>query len=349
MLALVAALAAASAARAATPFVKVDAALDSGRTAIVAHVQWNAAGIQGGMVVGDLRAVAVDAGTTVPTLLGTATETLQPGQEARTETFKIDKDKRDALSKGNRVVVTATQHPPVPFPTVAASVDKAYVTVGEIQAGPKRGRVGRDDCSDRSIGTEPGVQGLLYCDLVGASLTALNLSGQDMRMSDFTGGVLRYAGLSGAKVSGGRLSGVDASRMKWSSTEAVGVTAPRFVAQKTRFDLGTFLSSTLDGADFSDSTFNETSFDNVTMGKGSFNGATIEHVDLAFARLRGADLGDATIDTTSMYFANLAGATLLGATIGETLEHDSPLRYATLCRTVMPRGLINNRDCKRRR
>jgi uncharacterized protein YjbI with pentapeptide repeats len=350
---LLVALGTSASAAAAEPLVSVDANLHKGpaRATITARIRWNAGGVQAGMTVGDLRAVAVDADTTVPTLLAKTTENLKLGEETRTETFTITgRDKLEAIRDGNRVVLTATQHAPVPDPPVVGSLDTAFATVDQLQAGPRRGRVGSADCSDRPIGTQAGATGLLYCDLVGASLTALDLSNLDMHMVDFTGGVLRYTGLSQSIVSGGRISGVDASGAMFDHTEAVAVTAPRLTARDTYFSLGTFLSSTLSGADFAGSTFVGTSLDNVMADqRSSFEGTTLGSVDLAFAKLRTANFEGATLDATSMYFANLTEATLRRAAIGETQEHGSPLEFATLCRTVMPPGLINNRDCPRPR
>ena len=52
-----------------------------------------------------------------------------------------------ALNRGNRVVLTATQHPPLPS-RVSEQTTGSYVTVRTLQAGPGRGRVGSRDCSD---------------------------------------------------------------------------------------------------------------------------------------------------------------------------------------------------------
>src|SRR3954469_8257238 len=113
LVALVGILVAAPAARAADPFVVVDAALHKGdtRATITATVRWNADFAAGNLNVGDLRAVAVDRDTAVATPLARTTRTLSPQDPVQRQTFTITaSDKLAALRSGNRVTLTATQH-----------------------------------------------------------------------------------------------------------------------------------------------------------------------------------------------------------------------------------------------
>jgi uncharacterized protein YjbI with pentapeptide repeats len=350
--ALACALGAAPAAEAA-PFVVVDASLHRGhqRVTIRATVRWNVPGIQGGMRVGDLRAVAVDARTTVPTLLAERTSSLSESAAAEDVTFTIlDRGKLVAMHPGNRVVLTATQHPP-PSQTVPGTTRRSYVTVAQLSRGPSRGRVGSANCSSTPIGTEAGPTGLRFCDLVGAVLEGAVLSGQDMRMADLTGGVAVRAGLSGTTFDGGRLSGVDASQAQLASASMVAVTAPRLVIRGTHVPKVNFLSSSLDGSRFDGSTLDDSPFTFARLNGGaSFADTTLVHVDFAYARLRGASFERAQTtgeQRTSFFMANLEDANLRKAVINPSEERET-FEFAILCRTLMPLGLINNRDCKRR-
>ena len=68
------------------------------------------------MVQGELRAVAIDAGSGLPTLLAKAHSELKADDPSERVTLEIDRAKLDAIGDGNRVVLTATQHPPRPDP-----------------------------------------------------------------------------------------------------------------------------------------------------------------------------------------------------------------------------------------
>src|SRR6202042_2320999 len=100
-----------------------------------------------------------------------------------------------ALNRGNRVVLTATQHPPLPS-RASDMPTSTYVTVRTLQPGPGRGRVGSHDCSNMVLGpTSPGPAGYDFCDLPGAVLTQAALSGP-MRDADLSGADLTNAGLN---------------------------------------------------------------------------------------------------------------------------------------------------------
>jgi uncharacterized protein YjbI with pentapeptide repeats len=340
-------------ARAATPFVRVEAKLErpsQKATRIVALIRWNADGIDSGMTAGDLRAVAVSTHTVAPTLLAKSFTALSSGgaAEPRRVVFTITgRDKLAALRRGNRVVLTATQHGPVGDPPVPASSRRSYVTVAQLQRGPKRGRVGSADCSDRPVGPEAGAGALRYCDLVGASLAGADLSSTDMHMADLTGAGLRSAGLASAILDGGRLAGVDASGAVIRDTSMVAILAPKLTIRATKVGKDNLYGASLNGSDFSHSTFEDAAFTAAELdGRTSFADTTLIHVDLAFARLVGSDFRRAELERTSLFFANLTGATLLGATLTEPEEGGDPLVWAEVCRTTLPDGSVSKRDCR---
>ena len=90
------------------------------------------------------------------------------------------------MRPGNRVVLTATQHPPLPDRR-RAQTNGSYVTVDTLQVGPGRGRVGSRDCSDLLLSVRPAAGATYdFCDLAGAVLTQATLAGP-MREADLTG------------------------------------------------------------------------------------------------------------------------------------------------------------------
>ena len=341
-------------ASAATPLVRVDARLErpSQRLArIVAVIRWNGPGIGGGMTAGDLRAVAVNSRTTVPTLLAKSSTVLAAGDAARPRRAVLTitgRARLAALRRGNRVVLTATQHKPLPNPPVPAINQRSYVTVAQLRAGPKRGRVGSVDCSDRTIGPGARPGALQYCDLVGGSLAGADLSSADLRMADITGGVLRMAGLNKTNLDGGRLAGVDASDAVIKETFLRATLAPRLAIRSTLVDRANFYGAVLNKSDFTRSTFLDTAFNAAGLDGGtSFTGTTLNHVDLAYARLVGSNFSGARlVNRSSLFFANITDADLREATLTVTEEGESPLRWAEICRTTLPDGSVSHRDCR---
>jgi uncharacterized protein YjbI with pentapeptide repeats len=352
VLALVCALALAPAAGATSPFVPVKAALDRGhqRATITATVRWNVPGIQSRMVVGDVRAVAVDAQTSEPTLLDAEQTTLSESRATQEYKFVIfDRDKLAAMRAGNRIVFTATQHP-VPSPTSPSSTPRSFVTVAELRAGPKRGRVGSADCSAKPIGTETLPFGLDFCDLEGAVLEGATLDAVPMHMVDLAGAVLVRAGLTATTLDGSRISGVNASQAVFAGTSLKAITAPRLVVEGTSVRGSNFLSAQLDRSSFAGSTLTDSPFTFAHIERATFSGATLFHEDLAYTRARGARFVGVTTTPTqrsTFFMSNLTDATLLHATINPD-EAGETTQFSVLCRTVMPHGLLNNRDCPRR-
>jgi hypothetical protein len=337
-------------AAAASPLVRVSGTLARDHATIAGTVRWNLDGIDAGMTVGDVRAVVVDARTFVPTLLGSERQDLsQGGIERKVGPFELSAGQRAAIGDNDRVVLTATQHEAVPEPPYAAAIDNAFVAVDALRAGPARGRVGSADCSDRAIGTfDPSVKVLDYCDLEGAVLEGVDLTQLAMHMTDLSGADMRYAGLTSTILDASRLGGVDMSGAAMQQTFLRTVAAPKLVIRGSEVNGANLLSAVLDGADFSRTTFNDTSFAFARINdKANLSRTVLLHDDFAYSQLRGADFSPSQGDGTSFFFADATDATFKGATYGETEEHESPFRWMILCRTVVPDGSVNTRDCRR--
>jgi uncharacterized protein YjbI with pentapeptide repeats len=332
----------------ATPFVTVDAALrrPSGRAVITGTVHWNEAGARvNRMVVGEIRAVAVDSDTGMPTILARKTVTISANQTHTPFSFEVAPKRLSSLPRGNRVVVTATQHPE------GETTYRSYVTVKQLQKGPIPGRVGSVECSDQAL--VPGSTALQFCDLVGAALAHAELKGGDLRMDDLTGADLRAAGLSGAMIDGARLAGVPASGARLDSAELIALYAPRLQVRSTSIVGARFDGSTLDAASFAGSAMRDTRFTAANARGASFADTQLDNGDLAYIDLTGGDLSRARAENedqpTSLFLAELRNADLRGSFwVLDKPERRYPPTSGWLCHTTMPDGSVDDRDCPRR-
>ncbi len=222
-------------------------------------IRWNATGIAFGMSAGDVRAVAIDGSTGLPTVVGSVS--IPKGLPATTNYNVTITDPKllSALNHGNRVVLTATQHPPLPS-RARDLTTSSYVTVRTLQPGPGRGRVGSRDCSNMVLSPKsPGPGGYDFCDLPGAVLTQAALSGP-MRDTDLSGADLANAGLNGIFFDGSAMGGVIATGADFNGVSLVQAFAPRLTMPKTLIRGGQLRAVSLDDADFKGSTISDTTF-----------------------------------------------------------------------------------------
>jgi uncharacterized protein YjbI with pentapeptide repeats len=338
---------------AADPAVVVDGSLERGKgeTTVKATIHWDR-GDAARLSVGDLRLVAVDGKTDVPTPL--ASQTIKGVPATSTYEGTITKDALlDAMRPGNRVVLTATQHPPLPESKKARTVG-SYVAVDTLQVGPGRGRVGSRDCSGLPLTSEPEAgTAYAFCDLVGAVLPQASLAGP-MQDVDLTGADLTNASLGGVTFDGSAMGGATVSGAELGGASLIAVTAPRLNARKTRIDDVQLRADDLDDANFEASVIGESIFAASTLRRANFHEADFLHDDfaltnLAGARLDGVDAGSPGDENpNSLFLADLTGATLADSTWVDDEEGNRPWTWATLCRTTMPPGVDGgDRDCPR--
>ncbi len=320
-----------------------------------ALITWSRAGIAAGMTAGDVRAVAIDARTGVPTRLGSLTIAGGLPATSRFEPAEVTKaEMLDALARGNRVVITATQHPPLPR---AGQTNGSYVTVATVQPGPGRGRVGSRDCSDLLLGSPAPVAGAYnFCDLAGAVLTRATLSGP-LRDADLAGAEMANAELKGAIFDGGALGGVNLAGAELDGVSLIGASAPRLSLPQTALRGSQWRASNLDEADFSGATIADSTFAASSLRRADFGDATLGKVDLAYAnlaaaRLTGVDAAGSDRGRprrSSLFLADLTGADLSGSKWNDDESGERPWTWATLCGTVLPGDatLSGDRDCPR--
>ncbi len=338
------------------PFVIVHAGLlrRQSRVEIHATIQWNRTAIGFGMSAGDIRAMAINRSTRLPTTIGSVS--IPRDLRATTSYDPVITDRRllAALSPGNRVVLTATQHPPLPS-RVSDQTTGSYVTVRTLQTGPGRGRVGSRDCSNRVLSAKtPAPGGYDFCDLPGAVLTQAALSGP-MREADLTGANLAAGGLNGMVFDGAALGGAVLSGANFSGVSMIAASAPRLTIPRTLIRGAQLRAASLDDADFSGTTISETTFAASSLRRATFTGATFDHVDLGFTRLAQAKLNRVAAVSpghrrgSSLFLADLTGATLAGSQWDNDEAGERPWQWATLCHTTLPAGaaVSGNRDCPR--
>jgi uncharacterized protein YjbI with pentapeptide repeats len=339
---------------AADPAVVVKASLERGKgeATVKGEVTWDAAE-SGWLSVGDLRVVAIDGRTDLPTPI--AAETIDPVPAASPYEVKITDPKLlAAMGPGDRIVLTATQHPALPE-SKSSRTKGSYVAVDTLQPGPGRGRVGSRACSGLLLKPNPGVgETYDFCDLAGATLTQAGVSGF-MREADLTGADLANADLGGLTLSGSALGGAVMSGADGGGMTMIAATAPRLVVRKTRLDGAQWRSVDLDEANFEASVLSEMIFATSSLRRAVFTQSDFVHDDFALTNLAGAKLDGVDAgqpgeeNPNSLFLANLTGATLADSTWADDEEGNRPWRWATLCDTKMPPGTeeSGDRDCPR--
>jgi uncharacterized protein YjbI with pentapeptide repeats len=343
---------------AAHPYVIVDGGLQRsrGRATIHATIRWNATAIGVGMSAGDVRIVAIDGSTGLPTRVGSLSIHQNLPRTTSYHATITDRALLAALNHGNRVVLTATQRPQLPGGRGDLTTG-SYVTVDTLQPGPGRGRVGGRDCSGVVLSaTIPAPGGYDFCDLPGAVLTRAALSGP-MREADLTGAELAGAGLTGVVFDGAAMGGAVATGANFNGVSMIDVFAPRLTMPKTLIRGAQLRAATLDEANFTGVTISDSTFAAASLRRATFSDATFDKVDFGYARLAQARLNrvDAVSSDplrgrrSSLFLANLTGATLAGSQWDDDEAGDRPWQWATLCNTVLPADAIvsGDRDCPR--
>lgn len=334
----------------AEPWVRVgDASLDDG--VVRATVTWDAASRSPagwGMYAGTVRTVAVDGRSGRARVLDSQLVARLP----ETTTYRYELSgaaERRAVADGNRVVVTATQHPPKA--RFGSYDERAYVTVETLQRGAGRGRVGHYDCSRFALVSDDPAPGRWdYCDLVGADLSSMRVGARFMRMADLSAVSLDAGAMAAVVMDGSDLAGFSAAGATIENWSLVDGFAPELTLTDGVLRGSLMLASSLDDANlegtrlWATDTFAGTPMRRAKLGK------VLDHTDLAFTDLAGASLRGAAADTSSLFLADLTNADLGGSTWTVDESGTAPWRWATLCGATMPRvpGVASgDRDCPR--
>jgi uncharacterized protein YjbI with pentapeptide repeats len=339
----------------AAPWVAVTAATiedGPGPRRIQATVAWDAASrADYAMTSGDLRLVAIDGSTGRPTVLDTQQVNLL---RDATTAYRVTIDDRDALAAmrpGNRIVLTATQHPL--FARGGKLTPRSYVTVSTLQRGPGRGRVGSLDCSRVALlAANARLDGLTFCDLAGAELTTAEIGSRPMRDADLSGAVIERGAMTGVTLDGSSLGGLDADGAIFTNVNLFDAFAPALSLAD-----GVINGSQMQAASLNDvnlartKLYNASTFAATPMRRAVFSDAELDHTDLAFTDLVGSAFdGVRARNHASLFGADLKRATLADSTWDVDEAGEVPWTWATLCSTTMPpaaAGVSGDRDCPR--
>ena len=158
--------------------------------------------------------------------------------------------------------------------------------------------------------------------LEASECSGCDLRGANLRKAFLRGANLSKADLTGADLTGADLAGVDLNNVRMVQANLKGA------------------ETTLSGADLT----------NADLSGSNFKKANLTSVNFEDANLSGADLSNALLVGANFSRANLTGANLVDtwweATGGLSGRPSANLTDAQLCRTTMPDGSINNRDCE---
>lgn len=331
------------------PYVNIDQdslVVGDKSTTVSALITWDSDAAVSGMDTGDLRLIAVDGTSGIATVLDKQT------YEGITKTTKYavtisDSGLRAAMNKGNRVVLTATQHETA---TTGQKTRRSFVTVDVLQKGPGLGQVGKYDCSRVAL-TADAVDALDYCDLSGAMLDSVALNGRFMQLVDLTGATMRKSSVAALTLDGARLGSLDASGAYFANVGLFNAWAPKLKLSGGYLNGSKFWARNLDGADFSNAKISDTPFTAASLRGAIFSNATFIHQDMAFIDFLNAKLDsvDATQLNPSLFMADLTGADMSKSKWITDETDQTPWKWATLCGTKLPAtlvGISGNRDCR---
>lgn len=152
---------------------------------------------------------------------------------------------------------------------------------------------------------------------------------------------------------GSLMSGVDLSNSDLSGSAMEHIRLGETILFKTRF-----LTSRLTCANFIGATAKEANFSQAKLKKAAFSKSILEKAYFGFANLMEASLNGADLREANFNGANLSKANFEDAKFKKTNLYksnlteakgltDEQLGEAILCRTILPNGVISDRDCNK--
>ena len=154
------------------------------------------------------------------------------------------------------------------------------------------------------------------CDLSGMALVGRIFRGFNLSEANLTAVNFQEADLRSANLRNANLKGSDLRKANLSSTSFVEANLLRAI---------------LDGA-----ILKEADFERANLFEANLGGVNLRHTNLREANLRKVILHLADLEGANLWYADLTGASYLST---------ANLRGTKFCKTKMPDGSINNRDC----
>jgi len=225
-----------------------------------------------------------------------------------------------------------------------------------------------DVLPDNSLSGEAAKKQLLEtkecvgCDLTGAYLWKAELGESNLRGVDLRGAYLRGANLVGTNFNNAKLNGADLKETNLQKAIFCNTTMPDGSinnndckkASQASPEVGVVLSGETAkkrlletkecvGCDLTGAYLWKAELQRRNLSKVNLSGAYLRNASLAGADLSNADLTGADLYGADLRMANLRRSDLTGANL--SFAKDANLNEAQFCKTTMPDGVINNRDC----
>ena len=223
---------------------------------------------------------------------------------------------------------------------------------------------------------------LTKADLNGANLTNANLRGANLSGTYLSKADLRGANLRGANLRGARLYGANLNEAEFCDTKMpdgsinnndcekgavstpstktepvvkkpspstsvatskalAGETAKKHLLETKECARCNLMRAYLEKANLGKANLGKANLLGADLREANLTGANLSGANLSGAYLRKADLRKADLTETSLVGADLREANLTGANLS-----NSKLAAARFCKTVMPDGSLNNKNCK---
>ena len=214
-----------------------------------------------------------------------------------------------------------------PTMSIAESIEK-LVTTGKVKNGKLKGvniTKTLEEAGALYIDEDYHEYGLSKFDGV------LDLEGTNLQGADFSRLDLQEINLKNADLFNADLSNVNWYKADFSGAKMYWATLNKASLRNVNFQGATLGYSDLLGGDFSNANFKDANMDGVDIRVSNFKGANLENVVIEFDGPQ-----------NPQYFgANFTDANFKGATI--YIDEEESVYF---CRTIMPDGTINNRDCE---
>ena len=201
--------------------------------------------------------------------------------------------------------------------------------------------------------TQFSVANIYYKSLLGADLSAANLSNADLSNANFTDAVLCGANLSEARMENVNFTRTRLENVEITDSQIAGNEKILLTLQLLNGDIaaqrlaGVDLSETnLDGTNFSNANLRGASFAFSTLTRVNLSNADLRDANLSYSNLSLANLQGADLSNANLQEANLEGADLTGVVLQDAILRDANLQSATLVGANLSRSTLSGANVK---
>lgn len=159
----------------------------------------------------------------------------------------------------------------------------------------------------------------------------LNLEGAKLQGANFRRLQLKYINLKNADLSNADLSDIIWEKADFSGATLKNARLNRAILKDANFEKADLAYADMLGADFSNS---------------NFAGAFMDGVDIRAANFTKTNCEGVVFDSDGPKDPQYLGANFTDANLKDAEIYDIDNKFVYFCRTVMPTGTVNNRDCE---